>query len=304
MLKKIFYLNIFVLKLFLLQLTVWTRTARGTATAWRAAACAARAGRATAAAPRRTRSGAVCPTAADTAPGTWTPAAACATPGSAARTALQVSTYHTVQYSTVQHSIIQYSTVQYNIPLIIKQFPALNINTPHSRAVRQEVWRARPLRGRRVRVRGGLGRGHVLRGHVRRAVRAARHVQQRHVSLHQRMERAPLHPGGLPRQLQWTRYGSLFGTISRQFSHYWDKAPNCLLLTRVTCPPAGTCSMPNYAPPGSWECLCESGWYGPGCDIRLEQNCDDKQDNDKGKLRIFFSLYKYFSFADYQINCS
>ena len=50
--------------------------------------------------------------------------------------------------------------------------------------------------------------------------------------------------------------------------------------------------MPNYAPPGSWECLCESGWYGPGCDIRLEQNCDDKQDNDKGKLRIFS---EYFS---------
>ena len=214
------HIKIFVLKLFLLQLTVWTRTARGTATAWRAAACAARAGRATAAAPRRTRSGAVCPTAADTEPGTWTPAAACATPGSAARTALQVSTYHTVQYSTVQHSIIQYSTVQYNIPLIIKQFPALNINTPHSRAVWQEVWRARPLRGRRVRVRGGLGRGHVLRGHVRRAVRAARHVQQRHVSLHQRMERAALHPGRLPRQLQWTRYGSLFRNISRQFSLY------------------------------------------------------------------------------------
>ena len=98
------HIKIFVLKLFLLQLTVWTRTARGTATAWRAAACAARAGRATAAAPRRTRSGAVCPTAADTEPGTWTPAAACATPGSAARTALQVSTYRTVQYSTVQYS--------------------------------------------------------------------------------------------------------------------------------------------------------------------------------------------------------
>ena len=97
------YLKIFVLKLCLLQLTVWTRTARGTATAWRAAACAARAGRATAAAPRRTRSAAVCPTAADTAPGTWTPAAACVTPGSAARTAPQVS-------SKVQHSTVQFST--------------------------------------------------------------------------------------------------------------------------------------------------------------------------------------------------
>ena len=67
-----------------------------------------------------------------------------------------------------------------------------------------------------------------------------------------------------------------------------------LLLTRVTCTPAGTCSMPNYAPPGSWECLCESGWYGPGCDIRLEQNCDDKQDNDKGKSRIFLKFVQIF----------
>ena len=39
--------------------------------------------------------------------------------------------------------------------------------------------------------------------------------------------------------------------------------------------------MPNYKQ--RWECLCESGWYGPGCDIRLEQNCDDRVDNDKGE---------------------
>ena len=35
-----------------------------------------------------------------------------------------------------------------------------------------------------------------------------------------------------------------------------------------------------------WECLCESGWYGAGCDIYLEQDCSDRKDNDKGKTNI------------------
>ena len=43
----------------------------------------------------------------------------------------------------------------------------------------------------------------------------------------------------------------------------------------------GTCTMPTYRM--AWECLCETGWYGPGCDIQLEQQCDDKTDNDKGE---------------------
>ena len=43
----------------------------------------------------------------------------------------------------------------------------------------------------------------------------------------------------------------------------------------------GTCTMPTYRM--AWECLCETGWYGPGCDIQLEQQCDDKTDNDRGE---------------------
>ena len=35
-----------------------------------------------------------------------------------------------------------------------------------------------------------------------------------------------------------------------------------------------------------WECLCESGWYGAGCDIYLEQDCSDRKDNDNGKMNI------------------
>ena len=31
-----------------------------------------------------------------------------------------------------------------------------------------------------------------------------------------------------------------------------------------------------------WECWCESGWFGQGCDIPLEQDCYDRRDNDQG----------------------
>ena len=48
------------------------------------------------------------------------------------------------------------------------------------------------------------------------------------------------------------------------------------------CHGRGTCVMPTYS--DQWECLCESGWYGAGCHIPLEQQCSDKQDNDRGEL--------------------
>ena len=34
-----------------------------------------------------------------------------------------------------------------------------------------------------------------------------------------------------------------------------------------------------------WECLCDSGWYGAGCYIYLEQDCSDRKDNDGGKYK-------------------
>ena len=34
-----------------------------------------------------------------------------------------------------------------------------------------------------------------------------------------------------------------------------------------------------------WECLCDSGWYGAGCNIYLEQDCSDRKDNDGGKYK-------------------
>ena len=30
---------------------------------------------------------------------------------------------------------------------------------------------------------------------------------------------------------------------------------------------------------------CTSEWYGPGCSIELERDCDDKKDNDNGRFR-------------------
>ena len=39
-----------------------------------------------------------------------------------------------------------------------------------------------------------------------------------------------------------------------------------------------------------WECLCDSGWYGAGCNIYLEQDCSDRKDNDGGKYKTTFTL--------------
>ncbi len=34
---------------------------------------------------------------------------------------------------------------------------------------------------------------------------------------------------------------------------------------------------------GDWECWCESGWYGRGCEVEMERDCSDKRDNDGGE---------------------
>ena len=41
-----------------------------------------------------------------------------------------------------------------------------------------------------------------------------------------------------------------------------------------------------------WECLCDSGWYGAGCNIYLEQDCSDRKDNDGGKSNIKERVYQ------------
>ncbi len=40
-----------------------------------------------------------------------------------------------------------------------------------------------------------------------------------------------------------------------------------------------------------WECWCESGWFGPGCDISLEQDCSDRKDNDEGTFETTLTIY-------------
>ena len=36
-----------------------------------------------------------------------------------------------------------------------------------------------------------------------------------------------------------------------------------------------------------WECWCDSGWFGAGCDIPMEQDCSDRRDNDQGTDKVF-----------------
>lgn len=33
-----------------------------------------------------------------------------------------------------------------------------------------------------------------------------------------------------------------------------------------------------------WQCKCEEDWSGESCSVPLEKICDDKIDNDNGKL--------------------
>jgi hypothetical protein len=34
---------------------------------------------------------------------------------------------------------------------------------------------------------------------------------------------------------------------------------------------------------GKYQCICNPGWTGRGCDIAIEMICNDDIDNDKGK---------------------
>ena len=46
-----------------------------------------------------------------------------------------------------------------------------------------------------------------------------------------------------------------------------------------------------YMPPktshlmAEWECWCDSGWFGAGCDVRMEKDCSDRRDNDHGETQ-------------------
>ena len=41
-----------------------------------------------------------------------------------------------------------------------------------------------------------------------------------------------------------------------------------------------------------WECWCDSGWFGPGCDIPMEQDCSDRKDNDQGTCYIIMKWFR------------
>lgn len=46
-----------------------------------------------------------------------------------------------------------------------------------------------------------------------------------------------------------------------------------------------------------WQCKCEDDWSGTSCSVPLEKICDDKIDNDNGKLWPFCNILMIFAFG-------
>lgn len=40
-----------------------------------------------------------------------------------------------------------------------------------------------------------------------------------------------------------------------------------------------------------YTCVCKDGWEGKNCAVRLEMECNDEIDNDRGKIIIMTPLY-------------
>lgn len=39
----------------------------------------------------------------------------------------------------------------------------------------------------------------------------------------------------------------------------------------------------------SWQCVCQTGWRGPGCNVAMETSCADNKDNEGGEQKPFNS---------------
>jgi len=39
----------------------------------------------------------------------------------------------------------------------------------------------------------------------------------------------------------------------------------------------------------SWQCVCQTGWRGPGCNVAMETACADNKDNEGGEQKSFNS---------------
>lgn len=35
----------------------------------------------------------------------------------------------------------------------------------------------------------------------------------------------------------------------------------------------------------SWQCVCQTGWRGPGCNVAMETSCADNKDNEGGEQK-------------------
>ena len=45
------------------------------------------------------------------------------------------------------------------------------------------------------------------------------------------------------------------------------------------CRGQGSCQLED----DTWRCSCQPGWDGEDCSVRLEMNCSDTRDNDRGE---------------------
>ena len=62
------------------------------------------------------------------------------------------------------------------------------------------------------------------------------------------------------------------------------------------CSAHGTCVLKR----GDWSCQCEANWEGLDCSIRLETECRDGVDNDRGKASYAFTVYWLLTNAIYK----
>ena len=97
---------------------------------------------------------------------------------------------------------------------------------------------------------------------------------------------------------QCTLKNIVYRLTSLYFRHFlgWNGKHCTLEGCPNSCNGHGQCKT-NHAL--EWECWCESGWFGQGCDIPMEQDCSDRRDNDQGES-IYNMFGKCMDYGDFR----
>ena len=91
-----------------------------------------------------------------------------------------------------------------------------------------------------------------------------------------------------PKAVEIDRFESIIQTsrsgMSAEGSSYcWAPVFDSLLCLAEGCPGLcngnGRCTLDLYG----WDCVCQLGWRGTGCDTSMETGCGDGKDNDGGR---------------------